>query len=251
MSLVQQPAPSHLRQHLQLCTVDAMTLQLSKAEKKGVAFLEHEGTVSLFSCEATRLTSQDVCFLTSQVRAYRATCQAQTTQRMDQFFQWWVVSLAPRCNRHSRDMQRSMSLASLSRSFKYLQTLVSIPCAVLFYRIPQHRQRISKKKSFQYQVPVRIHVVFLLIPQICAHCSQGATWETTPTPFMMFPSRCSYLTHCLWTGTTLCNKCKVIAAEFWWLLLAISSLVIQCHRDPKDTISGARGVQKMHGRDTR
>jgi hypothetical protein len=46
--------------------VDAMTLQLSKAEKKGVAFLEHEGTVSLFSCEATRLTSQDVCFLTSQ-----------------------------------------------------------------------------------------------------------------------------------------------------------------------------------------
>jgi hypothetical protein len=87
MSLVQQPAPSHLRQHLQLCTVDAMTLQLSKAEKKGVAFLEHEGTVSLFSCEATRLTSQDVCFLTSQVRAYRATCQAQTTQRMDQFFQ--------------------------------------------------------------------------------------------------------------------------------------------------------------------
>lgn len=98
--------------------------------------------------DETNFTGRVLLDFSALVRAYRATCQAQTTQRMDQFFQWWVVSLAPRCNRHSRDMQRSMSLASLSRSFKYLQTLVSIPCAVLFYRIPQHRQRISKKNRF-------------------------------------------------------------------------------------------------------
>ena len=127
-------APSHLRQHLQLCT-DAMTLQLSKAEKKGVAFvafLEHEGTVSLFSCEATRLTSQDVCFLTSQ--PYCSPCLQGNLPGTDYTAHGSVLPVMGgfTCTKMQSTQQGYAAINVACKSFKYLQTLVSIPCAVLF-----------------------------------------------------------------------------------------------------------------------
>ena len=100
------------------------------------------------------------------VGACSATCQAQTTQRMDQFFQWWVVSLAPR-RRHSRDMQRSMS----QRGKGFLQ-------------------KIWFLSGFMFWFYLSLRFAFI---------AQGATWETIPAPSMMFPSRCSYLAHCMAT----------------------------------------------------
>lgn len=142
-------APSHLRQNFKLCTVDAMTLQLSKAEKKGVAFLEHEGTVSLFSCEA-RLTSQDVCFLTSQ--PYCSPCLQGNLPGTDYTAHGSVLPVMGgfTCIKMQSTQQGYAAINVACKSFKIFQVfatpgLHSLCCFVL---IPQHRQRISKKNRF-------------------------------------------------------------------------------------------------------